>query len=379
MEATRHRRPPRLDGRGKRILLWTIGMFWAGQFGVGLALDYGWPEIRFPFLFMQVDRAVASRSAPMVVCLGSSRFGTNLDEAELTRALCGACGDPEARAFNAAVPGGDYLVDDKMLHELLQRGVRPRFALVEICPEVVNHRNEWLNLHVKNLLTWEDLPAYFVELMATGHAKRYLKVRALPIVTYRSDLQKALETAVENGLGVAAPTVTSPHGAMPGEELVGPGAGDRQFWDTMMGDHLQKIGSDSSARTQAGLYTTRRCLRNFRPGGNSGKALERVLSACRQYGIQPILIAPPLCTDHLALYTPDIEGPFLAYVRDVCRRHDCSFVDCRRDLTDDMFLDNHHVGAAGQILFSRKLSREVLIPAWQAWRDPGDRRHALSQ
>ena len=49
-----------------------------------------------------------------------------------------------------------------------------------------------------------------------------------------------------------------------------------------------------------------------------------------------------------------------------------------RDKIFAMFLDNHHVSAAGQALFSRKLTREVLVPAWQAWRDPGDHRHALS-
>lgn len=380
MEAARHQRSRLLGSRGKRVLLWTFVLFWVGQLGAGLALDYGWPEVRFPFLFMQADRAAASPRTPTVVCLGSSRFGTNLDEAEMTRALCDACGDRQARAFNAAVPGGDYLVDDKMLQVLLDRGVRPRFALVEICPEVLNHRNHWLNLHAKNLLTWEDLPAYFGELMATGHVRRFVKVRALPTVTYRADLQKALEAMVENGLRAAPPcSVGSPQHATDGEDLEASGAGKRQFWDELMQQQLARAGTDASARTQVGLSAARRCLRSFRPGGNSGKALERVLVACHQNGIQPILIAPPMCTEHVALYTPDIEGPFMAYVRDVCRRHDCAFVDCRRDLGDALFLDNHHVSAAGQVLFSRKLTREVLVPAWQAWHAPAAQQHAFSR
>ena len=104
---------------------------------------------------------------------------------------------------------------------------------------------------------------------------------------------------------------------------------------------------------------------NYRIGGNNTAALERMLQSCRANGIKPILLAPPVTAPHRQVYTPAIEAAFGDYVHALCQHYGCTYVDFRAQVPDALFSDNHHLlPEAGGRYFSRRLTEEVLVPAW---------------
>lgn len=358
-------------GRGRRVVLWTIGLFWIGQFLVGWVLDVGAPWLRFPHLFQQAERALNQERMPTVVCMGSSRFGTGLNEEEMTRVLQAKTGDPAAQVFNASIPGGDLLVSEVVLKQLLRDGMRPKFVLLEICPEVVNHRNDWLQLHAVRQFTWRELFSYAGELMRTGHIKYYLKSRLAPIATYRNTLKKwlgeqleDLESGKEKVQAPRAPRWATVSGTAKAQVVVQASDANDIPWDHLVQQHLAPMEPDLAQRTQAGLHAVQRCLRGYSAGGNSGQALERILRRCRGLGIEPVLIGVPLAQAHRDLYSPEIERAFQDYLQMVCNKYGCRFVDYRATLPDGLFVDNHHVGFPGRMHLSRKLATELLWPLW---------------
>jgi hypothetical protein len=117
-------------------------------------------------------------------------------------------------------------------------------------------------------------------------------------------------------------------------------------------------------RTQAGLPTIKRWLRDYAVGSGSGRALEDLVQRCREHDMTVILVAPPVAEAHRSLYSPEIDFAFLCRVVDVSRRYGCQFVDYRARIPDRLFRDNHHLRQPGGQRFSRLLEQEVLLAAW---------------
>jgi hypothetical protein len=105
-------------------------------------------------------------------------------------------------------------------------------------------------------------------------------------------------------------------------------------------------------------------LADYRVGGTSSLALERLVRRCRAHGMTVVLVAPPVAGVQRLLYTPEIEEVFLRYVGDLVRTYQCQFVDYRARLDDSLFYDNHHVQSAGAKIFSRELTRDVVVPSY---------------
>ena len=128
--STQSRRPQ----RGRRVLLWAVSAFIAVQLAASVLLDYAFPQIRFPKFYEQVARAEAFPSPPNIVFLGSSRTEVVLQEVESTLVIRELTGDPQVRCCNTYVPAGDLIVAERVLLQLLQHGVRPRYAVIEGLP-----------------------------------------------------------------------------------------------------------------------------------------------------------------------------------------------------------------------------------------------------
>src|SRR4051812_42690767 len=78
-------RPVRRQARHARsVLIWTALLFGSAQLGGGLLLDYAWPLLRFPSLGTIVTRLQKKPDWPLVVFLGSSRFGCGIREDEIS-------------------------------------------------------------------------------------------------------------------------------------------------------------------------------------------------------------------------------------------------------------------------------------------------------
>ncbi|MFO0964425.1 MAG: DUF1574 family protein [Gemmataceae bacterium] len=344
--------------RGRRVFLWMLGAFFAVQIAAGMLLDRVWPQLRFSFLYKQLDRLEEQPVPPTVVCLGSSRFGCGIAGDHMTDWLRRLTGDPNVSVFNASIPAGDLLVSELMMRRLLERGVRPRFAVIELCPEVLNHRNDWLKIHLHRHLVWTDVPRYFTEITLTGNLMRLLTHRLLPLYQYREDICKELEESLQAKLdGWMGKTK---------EASAGPGGHRVIDWDSLVGNYYKKLTDDQREKTNIGLYDVRRCLRSYQAGGNAGAALERLLNTCAAHGVTPVLIGVPVSEPQRQLYVPAIEESYRSYVADVVKRHGCRYLDMRDRVPDALFVDNHHMVHEGSLFFSKMLTEEALLPLWRA-------------
>jgi hypothetical protein len=315
------------------VLLCTAAAFAAIQLAAGIALDYGWPEVRFPVFYQSLARLDELPRLPNVVLLGSSRTGHLLSETEINHVMRDMTGDPNVECYNACVLGGDVVVAERMFRLLLARGVMPRQVLIEVTPEQVCRRNGWLRQYHFMLLRWDDVPGYLTELVRTHDLPRFVGMRCLPLFYYRDPLRKEIarhlpRSADQAPQGSAAPPV------QPGRTTM------REIRDLP------------------------RWFRDYAIGGNAAAALERLLALCRARGIEPILYSPPLSSAHRGFYTAQIESAFGAYLADVTHRYRCRYVDYRTLLDDTSFIDHHHAGPEAMVPFSRKVALEVLAPPW---------------
>ncbi len=109
------------------------------------------------------------------------------------------------RCYNGGVAAGDVIICERVLCDLLSRGARPRFLVLEVCPEGVNHRNGWLSVYTAWFLRWDDGPAYLKDLIVTHNVSRYAGTRLLPLYVYRNQIRQQLRTRAR-GLLAASPT-----------------------------------------------------------------------------------------------------------------------------------------------------------------------------
>jgi len=344
--------------RSARVLVWTVGFFFIGQVVGGLLLERVWPQLRFPFFYRQLAYLDVESKPPNVMFFGSSRFGSCVSRDHITAWMHELTGDETVHAFNAAVPAGDLVVSEKMLNQVLKRGIKPRVAVIEMCPEVVNHRNDWVRIHLQRQFGWEDLPTYFGEIARTGSLPRLLTSRVLPLYQQRNsvcqELAQGLDQRLEEWLGSGEAGEKASASSGPGVD-----------WQQLVLSNPKVIKEECARNTMIGVGDVPRTLRKYNAGGNAGTALERILQTCKANGITPILVGVPLTKVHRDLYVRPIEENYQAYLREITAKYGCRYVEYRHRVADALFLDNHHADHPGCLTFSRMFTEEVLAPWWK--------------
>lgn len=345
--------------RSRLAFLWAFAFFLVLQLAGGVVLDWCGLPIRFPTAYQVLEQATqrtAEQAAPPdIVCLGSSRFMFGLPEADWQPAMDRYHSPGHAvRVCNAAVPAGDQISSELILNQLLVRGVCPKYAVIEVTAESLNHYNAWLGTHVRRQLGWSDLPVYFGEICCALQVGDLLKSRFLPLWLHRKQLfQEGIDGAnllwCRYGLG-----------------------SDEGIDVENVLDELMHSITDSNLTpdelTRNGLKQIRTLLRHYAVGGTSAAALDRTLDRCRENGIHVLLVRPPLSRWHRELYTPEIETAFLAHIHHLTATYGCTFADYASRVRDDWFIDNHHLKPEGGRAFSELLAREVLGPQVQEGR-----------
>lgn len=346
----------KISPRGRSVFVWFWGFFVLIQGVGGYLLDYQWPRIRFPAAFYTFDKYDEQTRSPDVICLGSSRTQSSLFPTEMELALRQVTGNPKINAFNAFVPGGDLISSEYVLKELWQRGARPKVVTVEVLPEETNHLNDWLKLHVLRQLTWENMPDTALELVRTGHFLRLLRARVVPLYTHRYELVKRARMALEDMLPAPEPETTvaprRPRKAEPPPE-----------WTELI-KRANRVTPAVREETMKGLPGVARGLRNYRIGGSSTRAMNRLLDFCEEHQIAVLLVGIPVSKPHRDLYTPEIDAQFLGYMKQLEETRGVRFVDCRHYTPDRMFFDNHHADGNGGRYFSQRFTREHLVGFW---------------
>jgi hypothetical protein len=350
IRSRRCERVARQHRRGFGILAWLGGLFCLAQLAGGLLLDYVWVGPRHPYMAHMLSALHAGGGNPEIVFLGSSRFGSDICCGVLDAQLRYRLGEHAPRTFDASVPAGDPTVFQRVLDELLLHGCRPRLVVVEISPETVNHRDNWLHHHALNLLDWRDLPEAVPALLHNGKILNLLRGRFLPLHVHRYHICKEARALVRALL-------------LPGPDS--PVAIAAPVFSPLMADPAPPPQTPAGrALLEEGYELCRHDVRDYRPGGLSAHRLDRLLEKCRSAGMAVVLVGVPVASPYRRAYTPEVEAAFHQYVMSLTDRYGCSYTDWRDRVPDEYFSDARHVYPQGGVYFSRRLAASILAPLW---------------
>ncbi len=329
--------------RCRNSLFWGAGLFLLLQIACSVGLDLFAPLARFPSARAVLRQAELGSD---LVFLGSSRFGASLDTAEIQRLLRGSLSVPCPRVLNAAVPAGDAISAEFLLDQLLVRGGRPSWVVLELSPENLNFPGPWLGAQVMRQLGWREVPTHFVETVQSNDGLRYFGSLLLPTHVHRDRL---LEAIVERW-------------QPPPRCLVAECAGEPIEWRTLLPSVEPAASEDHRERLHPGAVAARRWLRNYQIGGQTTLALRRLLQRCQAESIAVVLLIPPLASGHREEYLEPIESAFQHQLQKWRSEFACQVVDARDWLPDAMFRDASHPSMPeGQLRFSRLLTQRVLL------------------
>jgi hypothetical protein len=341
-------------------LSWTASIFVLGNLLSGWAFDRLWPWIRFPDLYYNLAYLEAQPAVPTVVCLGSSRFGSLVNAQVMTRWLQQLTRDRRAWVFNASVTGGDALSSEGMLREMLHRGVRPQYALIEMCPPAIAEHNPWPDGFMRRQLQWSDIPTHAADLARQDQLLRLIQVRLLPLYGYREriciEASRACARWWMSGEKPVESTGTTPVAATTATN----GAVAPLDWHKII--VKAPVEDDRREVSQRALPYLSRVMRNYHPGGTLVAALERIMALCRENSIEPILVGVPVTSSFRQAVTPAMEASYRAFLSQFCQRYHCTFVDYYAALPDNLFLDYHHATGEGAEEFGYLLTSDVFAP-----------------
>lgn len=341
-----------LKRRAQAALLWALGLFLAVQLAAGYVLDEWGLAVRFPTAARHLAYLQSRPRQPDIVCLGSSRFGLGLSAPTMQQVLCTELnGETTPEVFNAAIEAGDCISADYMMTRLLQQGVRPRLAVIEVCPDALHRRNLWMYYHVRRQLGWHDVPSFVVDVVRARQSHRLLITRLVPLYAHRLRLGEELAAWWRGH-----PTIVNHYGF----------TGADQEWSQVLGVPQTFERVHRRDWSEAGVAGPRRWLKPYVIGGQSPAALDHLLATCQAHGIKVILVGVPVTAMHREIYTPEVEQAFLGYIATMQQRHGGQFVDLRSGVPDQLFWDNHHLLPEGCQFFSKKLASEVVAPAWRS-------------
>ena len=337
--------------RGKRIVLWTICLFWLIQLGGGLVLDHFWTRARFPWQARVYDELQAQASPPDIVFFGSSRFGSNINCAIVDAVLKREFGDAAPRSFNAFVPAGDPTTAERMFAEMTASGYRPKLVVIEVSPETVAERDNWLYQHAMRLLDWRDVPEAAPALVRNGRIMYLLRARLMPLYAHRYQICQETISLAKSLFWGKEPIPSPPRVPLPEKD-----------------PELPALTADVKQRMEKAFADITREVQDYRAAGVAARRLDRMLARCRSLGVDFILVGVPVSTGHRRAYTPHVLAAYREYIDGLLTRHGGAYTDWHDKLVDNCFSDGHHVNPEGAIHFSRRLTQEVLVPCWQARR-----------
>jgi hypothetical protein len=323
------------------------------QLGLALAIEAGltdWRDPPYEYRLHQMQRRL--RAAPprpaLVVALGSSRTLMGLRGLEASRSLSTLLGRPVV-VMNFARSGAGPLLELLTLRRLRDDGIRPDLLLVEVLPPALNAADPPVELGEVRLpterLRWKDL-AFVERYSGVRRELRQAWRRGWPLAWYTHRV--SLLSALVPGLVPQAHRLTA-----------------RQDLDAS-GSIRDPEGSwsckDRQQATQAAFCEYAGVLAGHRLGGPTCAALHELLFAARRDGIATALILMPEGPLFRSWYPVSVRGKVDRWLANVAQQHGVPLIDTRTWFDDSAFWDSHHLRPTGAEHFTRRLSKEVLLP-----------------
>jgi hypothetical protein len=331
-EAERHKRAE---------LGWVAAGFVLIQVGLGLAVDRCWPAVRDPEFAILRGHLAARRAEqpdrPLVLALGSSRTAMGLRAERLNHST-----DPSAPlVFNFAIPASGPMMQQVALRRLLAERMVPNLVVIETMPmSLYGYGGSPLEEHYLDparldlMETLHLLPCYYRPFWEI--CRRWGSARVLPICRHQAELRDALGIdPVQSHAHLRAGYGWRGEFRVPTPEQFAANVRFSlgQYEDVLQGEHLA-LGPL--------------------------QALGSLLTLCKQEGIAAVVVLPP----ESSFFRAASQGVASAVeeVRRLARQRDVPLYDARTWVSDDGFLDGHHLTAPGADAYTERFGREVLEP-----------------
>jgi len=331
--------------RARLALLGGTLLFLVAQLVLNIFIERWQPCIRYPeygYHLAGLRRLLAAEPGrPLLLAQGSSRtlMGFRPDVLPSYRTPSGSV----PLAFNFGVARCGPLLALLHLQQLLAEGIRPDWLLLEIPPFMMAapdggakslpaERVSWFDLHLMSglvsrpWLLYQDWPAG--RLFPAYADRKGLLCRYGPNFC-------AIEAFDTHGFFRLCP---DRFGWLPWGDA-DPTPERRRRW-------LAKLEPSYSLQFSAG----------------SDQILRRLLALCREKAIPVVLCLMPEGDEFRRRYDPASLAALDAYFARLIRECGIGFVDARRWIAEEDFIDSHHLLRRGARWYTERLGREVIRP-----------------
>jgi len=282
----------------------------------------------------------AEPDRPLLLQLGSSRTAMAF-RPDLVGPLQATPG-PQPLVFNYSHFGAPPVFHLQQLKRLLGWGIKPRWLVLELMPV---HLSEDMNTLVLQGALAPELPELMRYIPPGKLLGRYTVIRLIPWHRNRTKILEALA---------------------PAWSLEAPGEGfeprlGHRGWDPRVTretlDARELRRRTDITRESYGLFAA-----NFQIKEHLTRPIEDLIHLCRRENIELALVLTPESTEFRSWYRPGADREIQRYCADLVRKHGLPVIDGRGWLSDEEFMDGHHVLLNGANTFTRRLEREVLKP-----------------
>jgi len=305
-------------------------------------------------------------SGPADVCIvGSSRAREAVIPEEVAM-LCDQEGASALRVANYSCPGARAEENEAIIKFLLRRG-RPRMIVYGVSPRQLLDRERPYD-QVALFEDWADWKACYrrdhnlaIDLLPVvvrahiGRFYRTLRYRRRPGVIF-SDLLLALRYDKLGGLSFSD--------FLTGRAFPCPIRGERSRWHWIH-TNVSLVSRPISLKRVHQYVERLRWRGAFVMRGRQREHLQGLLRACKNAGVQLVLVEVPLSDMILQCYPTGLYGGFIDEMRSLADRFEVPFVTARRlglRMADSEFLDQTHLNYSGALHFTHALVHRVIMP-----------------
>jgi hypothetical protein len=255
-------------------------------------------------------------------------------------------------AYNMGFPGSGYFGSLFTLRRLLADGICPDLLVLELLPaylvraapgdlgpEVVPRR--WLRLHEMRLIRAYD------SLRESAPWRPWVEAQLVPVWSHRTEIvQSLLPWLLPDDARTDALADIDTWGARPSPTVVPADLRERET-------------------RRAEVQYRDDAFRGFPPSEDTYRQVEQLLGLCQDNRIPVVVVFMPEGPLFRSWYTPAAETAVAAF-EDRLRQRGVFLIDARPWFAEELFIDSHHLVAAGSVGYTRRLGAAIkhhLAPA----------------
>ena len=341
LSASRARRFRRF---GRRAALWFLFWYVVIQIVPTLLKDrwhrigpyyeiHKWPEL---------EQLVAEDpKRPLLVMVGSSRTAWDFQASALD-GMADSDGRPML-VYNFGVPSTGPCFQLFCLRDMLAKGIRPRFLLIEFLPALLTEGRRGV-MTEDGMLEFESLNAHrMLQWMPylrnpKKWANLWIEARVAPCYTFRNHLVGELKSLVT------------------GEPMPKHAPIDHRGWHVALPVLDPLVHETYLAAARAGYGPG---LMDFRLGKTQYRVIHELLDLCRREKIPSALVMMPEDSHFRSWYSPEAKTAVRNLLEELRQTYGVECIDAQYWLPDYDFEDGHHALLDGAMIFTRRIRAEL--------------------